>query len=260
MSRLLASILVLGGLAASARAQSVNINFTADPNGAPASSYGAAGIPGTWNAVTGIDGPTFHFVDIHGGTTNVTMTQSPTEMDLSGGDDAALSGDDAKLLNTGIFTTSAETCLTFAGFNAGDYEILVYAYSPSQPTIKSRTRQDDAPSTIDVGGAWSGAHVEGITYARYPVTVTNGNLPAHSGLAPNMPSAMLNGIQIRLLTDVIPPNDAGVGGDGGGSNNESGDAGITSGGSHHSGCSVGGGGSGAGMLLIALGLVRRRRR
>jgi uncharacterized protein (TIGR03382 family) len=68
--------------------------------------------------------------------------------------------------------------------------------------VKSRTRQDEAPSTADVGGAWRGSHAEGVTYARYVVTVdASGALPAHSGLVPGAPMSALNGVQIRPLSD-----------------------------------------------------------
>jgi hypothetical protein len=175
------------GLAATASAQSVNVNF-GPADGAPASSYGAAGAVGTWNSVSGIAGQTFEIVDLSGAPTAITMSQSPTTTMLTGAD-PSVSGDDAKLLDTGLDTTGAETCLAFNGFTAGDYEVLVYAWTPNAPSVLSRTRQDEAPSTIDVGGAWTGAHVEGVTYARYVVTVgADGNLPAHSGLATDQPS------------------------------------------------------------------------
>ncbi len=245
------------GLATTAQAQAINVNF-GPIDGAPASTYGAAGAAGTWNSISGIAGTTFQIVDLSGAPTSITMSQSPTTTMLTTAD-ASVSGDDAKLLNTGLDTTGAETCLTFNGFTAGTYEVLVYAWTPNAPSVLSRTRQDEAPTTIDVGGAWPGAHTEGVTYARYVVTVAaDGNLPAHSGLETGQPSAALNGIQIRPLSaavDAGPQPDAAGGGGG-----ETGDAGTTP--THHGGCSAGGsGGLGSGgLVLAAVALARRRRR
>jgi hypothetical protein len=243
-------VAVVAAIAAPARiagAQSINVSFGHTSDG-PAASYAAAGTAGVWNTVTGIDGSTFDMVGLDGHATGVTMTQSPTTTTLSGSD-PSVSGDDAKLLNTGLDTTGAETCLAFAGMAAGDYEVLVYAWTPNQPSVKSRTRQDSAPATIDVGGAWTGDHVEGVTYARYMVTVGHdGALPAHSGLAPNMPSAALNGVQIRSLSQQTGGGDAGV--------TEAGDAGTTSGGggmmSGGGGCSTTGTGDTNSWAMIAL--------
>jgi hypothetical protein len=252
--RALGFVVILVSTAAPAAAQSINVNF-GPPGTTPSASYAAAGGAGTWNTVTGISGMTFHLVATDGSPSDITVSQSPTTT-LLAVTDPSVSGDDAKLLNNGLVTSSAETCLAFSGFAPGRYEVLVYAWLPDQPAVKSRTRQDEAPSTIDVGGAWTGTHVEGVSYARYVVDVgADGALPAHSGLVPGAPAAALNGVQIRLLptggTD--GPPDAGVGGGG-----ETGDAGSDGGGgSHGGGCSAAGGvGPGA---LLALALVRRRR-
>jgi MYXO-CTERM domain-containing protein len=237
--------------ARAAHAQSININF-GPPAAKPSATYAAAGLAGSWNTVTGTSGPVYNgFVSIDGSATSIEMTQSPTTT-LLNAVDPSVTGDDAKLLDNGLDTTGAETCLMFSGFAPGTYEVLIYAWTPNQPTVLSRTRQDEAPSTKDVGGAWTGQHVEGVTYARYTVTVdSSGNLPAHSGLAPNQPSAALNGVQIRLMTDAAP--DAGPGGggatpDGGAQSPE-----------HQNGCAAGGDGAGLAMLGVVLLVLRRRR-
>jgi hypothetical protein len=255
-------VFVLGG---AAHAQSINVSF-GHTSGAPASTYAAAGAAGTWNAITGVSGPSYdHLAALDGSTTDISMTQSPTTTVLSGGD-SSVTGDDAALLENGLVTTGAETCLMFSGFDAGTYEVLIYAWVPSEPTTKSRTRQDEAASTIDVGGAWPGEHQEGVTYARYVVTVgSDGNLPAHSGLAPNMPSAALNGVQIRPLP--APGSDAGMTagadagtGSGSGSNNDTADAGTTTTEHHAGGCAVAGGGVPGLVVALALVLCKRHKR
>lgn len=201
-------LMTLAALAAPASAQSVNVNFGDGPT--PSPTYAAAGAAGTWNTVSGIAGKTFSLVTTDGAPSDITVSQSPTTT-LLATSDGSVSGDDAALLNSGLVTHGAETCLTFNGFRPGRYEVLIYAWLPNQPTVKSRTRQDQAPATVDVGGAWPGAHAEGVTYARYVVDVgSDGRLPAHSGLVPGAPAAALNGIQIRPLADTSP--DAGPAG------------------------------------------------
>jgi uncharacterized protein (TIGR03382 family) len=247
------------GIAASAHAQSVNVNF-GDPANPPSSTYAAAGAAGVWNSVTGVNGMVFPLVLTDGTTSGITVSQQPTTTLLTGSD-PSVTGDDATLLDTGLVTTGNETCVAFSGFPAGTYEVLVYAWTPDQPTVKSRTRQDAAPSTIDVGGAWTGSHVEGVTYARYVVAIgPDSQLPAHSGLVPGQLSAALNGIQIRPLSEVgtdagVPGDAAGGGGGGGGGAPSDGGGDLEP---HHAGCSTGGGGSGA-VVMLALVLLRRRR-
>jgi uncharacterized protein (TIGR03382 family) len=254
-------VVVTLAIAAPASAQSVNVAFGSGDD-APSADYAAAGAAGTWNRVTGIAGQSFDLVGLDGKASGVSVSQSPTTTLIGGSPDPSVSGDDAKLLDSGLVTTGAETCLSFSGFGSGSYEVLIYAWSPNQPTVKSQTRQDEAPSTIDVGGAWTGAHAEGVTYARYVVTIgENAALPAHSGLATDMPSAALNGVQIRPLSAI--PADAGVGigadASGGGGNGEAPDAGTSETTAPHAGCSATGGG-GSWLAVIAIGLVVRRRR
>jgi hypothetical protein len=192
------SLVIVALTCGSAWAQSINVSF-GHTSGGPSPAYAAAGAAGVWNAVTGVSGSSFDLVATDGAPSGVSVSQSPTTTLLTT-PDPSLAGDDARLLNAGLVTSDAETCLSFSGFKPGDYEVLIYAWLPDQPSVKSRTRQDEAPSTIDVGGRWTGAHAEGVTYARYVVTVdASGALPAHSGLAPGASMSALNAIQIRPL-------------------------------------------------------------
>jgi uncharacterized protein (TIGR03382 family) len=240
-------------VASTARAQSINVHF--GPQGTtPSAGYAAAGGAGTWNTVTGIAGTTFDLVATDGSASGVQLSQTPTTT-LLATTDPAVSGDDAKLLDNGLVTSNQETCLMFTGFQPGMYEVLVYAWLPNQPTVKSRTRQDEAPSTIDVGGAWSGSHEVDVTYARYVVSVSSdGMLPAHSGLVPGMSAAALNGVQIRPLA--ASGADAGIHGDAAGA--DAGDGNHATG-DRGGGCDAGGSNGSAIALLAVMLLVRRRR-
>ena len=256
-------IAAIVALAAVADAQSINVNFAPAGN-TPSPGYAAAGAAGTWNTVTGIAGTTFELVATDGSPSGVTLSQSPTTT-LLATRDPSVTGDDATLLDNGLVTTGAETCLTFQGFHPGSYEVLIYAWLPGQPGVKSRTRQDEAPATKDVGGAWPGMHAEGTTYARYVVTVgADGVLPAHSGLVPGAPDAALNGVQIRPLS--ATGGDAGAASaDGGlaGADAGAGGAATSDGGTTSSampgGCSVGHGSGPAVACVLALLLACPRR-
>jgi hypothetical protein len=228
----------------------INVHFGDASAGGPAATYAAAGEAGVWNNVTGIAGPDYQLVAVDGTPSGVAVNQAPTTTNFNI-TDASITGDDAKLLQSGLVTTGAETCLMFSGVPAGMYEVLVYAWTPGSPSVMSRTRQDEAPSTKDIGGAWTGAQVEGVTYARYVVTVgSDHNLPAHSGLAPSMPSAALNGVQIRPL-----PNGGGGGTPDAGNPVDYGDAGTTPQ-AKSGGCSTGGG-AGGWLALVSLGVLAR---
>jgi hypothetical protein len=53
-----------------------------------------------------------------------------------------------------------------------------------------------------VGGAWTGQHAAGVTYARHLVQVTDGTMGSHSGIPSGgspIVGAALNGIQLRYI-------------------------------------------------------------
>ena len=73
---------------------------------------------------------------------------------------------------------------------------------PGQPATKSSVHIDTNPNTYLVGGLWTGAHAENVTYARHVVQVTNGFLGPHSGVPSGgnyAIGAAINGIQLRLM-------------------------------------------------------------
>src|SRR5438270_8618154 len=117
MRRVVVGILAV---AAPAGAQSLNVSF-GHTSGAPSASYAAAGAAGTWNAVTGIAGADDALVTTDGSPSGVTVSQSPTTTVLTAAD-PSVAGDDASLLNNGLVTTGAETCLMFSHVDPGTYE------------------------------------------------------------------------------------------------------------------------------------------
>ncbi|MBL0922416.1 MAG: hypothetical protein IBJ10_09855 [Phycisphaerales bacterium] len=79
--------------------------------------------------------------------------------------------------------------------------------TPGQPAAQNRVSVDFAtPGPTWIGGAWTGQHVEGVTFARFIVTTTNGRLGMHSGLPSGNILSALNGVQVRRIVDC--PGDA----------------------------------------------------
>jgi hypothetical protein len=196
---------VVGLLAVSggAFAQSFNIEF-GEAGSAPSSSYAAAGLPGVWNTYGVMPfGTRFPLVDIHGNAVAAQIYNIGGTGMLAGtvpgttGDDAGLLGDALTSLNNPL-----DACIFFEGMDNGDYEILMYAITPGLPTGTNRVSVDfAAQGPTVIGGAWSGSHEEGVSYARFTVTVTNGRMGMHSGLPGSSVLSSLNGIQIRRIVD-----------------------------------------------------------
>ncbi|MHC5114907.1 MAG: hypothetical protein ACYTGP_10830 [Planctomycetota bacterium] len=195
--------------ATAAFGQSLNIDFGPTAAG-PSPLYAGAGLAGVWNSIEGEHTPfsdpqvVYDLVDLDGNPTGVTLHQfGGTE--LISAFDPSVNGEHAVLMNDALITHSSglESCLFINGLANGTYEVITYAWRPNHPEILSRVRHDFTPGLVDVGGAWPGFQVEGVTYARHTVEVTNGFMGSHSGNVPGNDLAIgaaLNGIQLRLLS------------------------------------------------------------
>lgn len=205
--------LTLGTLANIAWAQSFNIDI-GQPGAGPPGTYAAAGLPGHWISVPATQSVQYtNLVNIHGVTTLARMNQIGGTQTLTV-NDPALTGDHANLMNDFLIThTTVENCLFFNDMQPGEYEILVYARMPAQPTIMAQTNVDQEPGNPDtlVGGVWTGQHVEGVTYSRHFATVaatgpSAGKLGLHSGVPPGgsfAVGAALNAVQIRKIEFIL---------------------------------------------------------
>lgn len=190
-------------------AQSFNIDI-GQAGAAPPDSYAAAGHAGHWLSLPATQGVTVtNLVDVNGNATGVIMTQVGGTQTLLV-NDPDLSGDDATLMNDFLIThTTTENCLFFSQMQAGEYEVLIYARMPAQPTVFSRTHVDQEPGSPYqlVGGPWPGHHQENVSYSRHIAFVAAtgpdaGKLGTHSGVAPGgsfAVGAAMNGVQIRRI-------------------------------------------------------------
>lgn len=189
-------------LGTAAFAQSFNVDF-GDAASAPSAAYPAAGLPGVWNAIPVLPGwQRAPLVQLDG-------SASGAEIYIFGGvemltvNDPATTGDHQALLDDMLigWNDPVDVCIWFDGLAAGSYEVLTYALTPSNPLLRSRVRVDTSTEGPEqIGGAWGGSHVEGLSYAKHPVTVTaNGEIAMHSGLWDANVQSGMNGIQIRRI-------------------------------------------------------------
>lgn len=195
--------------AAPAHGQSFNVDF-GDAGSAPNGAYAAAGLAGTWNVVGVL--PSSQRAPL----TTIEGTPSGVEIYMIGGtalhaaDDPATSGDDAALLDDMLigYNNPVDVCVWFANVPPGEYEVILYGLTPSDPGLQHRLRVDYAiPGPTMCGGAWAGVHEEGVSFVRFRVMTDSGYIGLHSGLwAGNFVSG-LNGIQLRANppTGTEPP-------------------------------------------------------
>ncbi len=200
--------------APTAFAQSINIEF-GNGSSVPSASYGAAADqPGHWNSLgtmptsqrfpmRGLNGQTLPARLYNIGTTQLMAFNNP-----------GTGGDDERLLDEMYlsFNNPVDACMFFEGLRNGRYEVYLYAFTPNNPNLACRTRVDfanEAPKMV--GGHWHGQHAEGLSFARFTVTVTDGRIGAHSGLYGGQIQSGLNGIQITHLDGCAADMDNGAG-------------------------------------------------
>lgn len=201
----IASAAVAVGAAASTAGASGELCFNIDfgnPGSTPSDAYGAAGTAGYWNDVGVPSAAPMQLRDATGALSTVTIRNIGGTQILAT-DDAATAGDDEALMDDMLigFNDPIDLCLWIGNVPAGTYEVLIYAMTPGDAGLLSRTRVDfaDQGPTM-VGGAWPGGHQEGVTYSRFTVTVGS-EIGLHSGLLGGFIQSGVNAIQIRPVPD-----------------------------------------------------------
>jgi hypothetical protein len=186
-------------LAPAAAAQSFNIDCT-DQIGVPPSTYaGAANQTGPWNMVSR-NGP-YNLTDTSGALTGASVWA------LGGNfgfffDNPLTTGADGDLLDD---ITAGPFTYIFSGLADGNYDVYTYAFGPDSPGTLY-TEVTIGTTTEVVGGVdWTGAHVEGETYALHQITVSGGSVTVlvDNSLAPG--DASCNGFQF-VQTGIICNN------------------------------------------------------
>jgi hypothetical protein len=197
-------ILAVTGLPVSSAAFSINVDF-GDSATAPSPAYAAAGLAGTWNAVPALPATVrMSLVGLDGAATTAEIYQIGGSTMLVS-DDAATAGNDEALLDDMFlsFNDPLDECVWFEGLTNGEYRVIIYALTPNDPNLLSRVRVDFAtPGPVWIGGAWTGAHVEGLSYQSFDVSVFDGTIGLHSGVVSALIQSGINGIQVVDLGDV----------------------------------------------------------
>ncbi len=194
--------LALGAIALSAltaRGQSFNVEF-GTAGTAPNASYAGVGLGGVWNSFDSM--PNFERLALVG------LDGQPIAADImnigfdviESADIAGTSGDDAALLDDCFtsFNDPIDGCLFMRFLEPGEYRVIMYGIAPDDVSLLSRLRIDqNTEDPVLVGGSWSGAHEQGVTYMSQIATVgADGRLDIHSGLPSGNIRSVCNGIQV----------------------------------------------------------------
>ena len=210
-ARLVLPLLAVCASAAGAAAQDVSIDFGTD-YGAPGAGYAAAGLAGGWNALQPPVAAPAGLLDLAGQPAGLLVRTTGGFLPLAF-DNPATSGDDAALLDDGFDTGGPGSVVEvqLSGLPDGDWLVLTYAFAPDNAAFRTRVEvPGSAQPAALVGGAWSGAHAEGLTYARHEAVVAGGSLVVRVSAANGF--GTLNGLQLVRLA----PARVVCSGDGGG--------------------------------------------
>ena len=196
----------------SAHAQSLNIDINS-PSGAgsgvPSSSFGAAaGQPGVWNSVAPTGTGPFALLNLAGSVTSVTLSRSGAAVD-SMFNSGQTSGDHEKLLDDYqlISGVNPSSTITLAGLIPGLYQVTTYANGVASSSTRSNVSVFPTSSANPqvVGGSLpNNGFVAGTTHSVHTSTINNLSPTMTVTLTPNIGSASLNGIQLRLVTAMAP--------------------------------------------------------
>ncbi len=204
----LAPILVLA-CAHSAQAQSFNVDIGDNlaPHGIPPAVYGAAAAqPGTWNGRSALVASQI-LTDIGGVVTPVTLTRTAS----NGGvnftfENIGTTGNDDLLLDDtqDVGTLGSTTTWTFNNLQAGAYALYTYAWAPDDATFVSDVTGGSIDPLQGCGGAWTGTHVQGVTYTRHRYNVLAGgsiSITIGAAAAPVTNFGTVNGLQLKRVID-----------------------------------------------------------
>jgi hypothetical protein len=165
----------------------------------PSNTYGAAGAAGSWNALDGTPGANISgLIDTAGNVSGASVTITGGSGNFSF-NNVATTGDDEALMDDlqDVGAPPGVATLDFAGLFNGTYTVRTYAWAPDDrinlTTTVTVTGGMGGAQTL--GGAWTGSHVAGSTYAQHTVDVSDGTLQVQAAAALGFGS--LNGIQLE---------------------------------------------------------------
>jgi hypothetical protein len=183
-------------LTSPALGQSVNIDF-GDSTGTPEDVYGAAGLPGAWNAVG--TSPE-ELVDLRGDPTDASITVGFSEVFAM--DDPATSGNDEALLDDGILGAGDVIInVTINGLRNARYEVTTYAWTPTMPDDQTFLLYEDLGHVFQItGGPWPGGLQLSITHDVQEILVEDGSIAISFGGGVWGDTGFLNGVQLKRIS------------------------------------------------------------
>ena len=205
--RVLAFVTCAGLGAASAGAQSINIDFGGDA-GTPSDSYPGVGGAGRWNAIESVTGVAQPLVDIAGQPTGATIS-SLFQFDLMSGtiDDPNTTGETAALIDDFLFGLGdVVVAFQIKGLAPGEYKVVAYGWLPPQEFVLFNTTciwvsEDFSPSSSSglrcTEGPWPGDLQEGVTHSVGRVSTASGRLVFEYAGSFAGSSGAFNGLQLR---------------------------------------------------------------
>ena len=205
MKKLLAAI-VLASASLPSRAQSINVDFEpADtPVGRPTPYYGASALaPGYWNSVGSGFVPNLRQWDGTVSGVSLTLGDDSAGCNLSAfeyhGIPSLADVDDSLLGDRWNPGASLQVPCTFEGLLPGNYVVDVIVPSPfCGSIIGTRVEVVGSPDPpVEATGSWSGSYVEGQSYTRHAVTVTDGTITIRFDMIPFTGYLEVSGIQLQ---------------------------------------------------------------
>lgn len=188
-------------------AYNIDINAaTGAGAGVPSSSYGGAGAAGVWNNVS--NAPlAAALVDVKGNPSAATISGG-VGTGAFGFNNALTTGDDELLLDdvADIGGLGSSRVYTISGLSSGVHEVIAYAWAPDdRVAFLTNVTVSGGPAGAQTcgGAAWTGSHVEGVTFVRDYAHVTGGSITITVATVAGFGS--LNALQIRQLDSNAGP-------------------------------------------------------
>ena len=195
-SHLLSRALALLAVGSAAIGQSFNVDVN-PMFGVPSPIYAGAGAPGTWTAVPAAASGPHALLDSMG-------TAGPVTLETTGGsafgfNNAGTSADAQALLDD-LQSFNQPLAWTVRGLEPGTWQVITYAWAPDFPTDLTRVTvvaANEPPQ--DVGGAWPGMLMPGVTHAVHTVQIGPGAALVVRAAPANALFGSINGFQLERL-------------------------------------------------------------
>lgn len=159
---------------------SINIDF-GDQHGTPSATFGAAsGLAGFWNEIN--PGVTSALIGTDGFSTDVDISVVANRP----GHTVLVSADDAERLLNDNFYDAGTWTVDLIGLADGPYTLFVYA--PTHTSVSSGIMQINGVAAGELPGSAAGTLVEGVSYAEFPITVSDGALSLSGTTSGSSPS------------------------------------------------------------------------